>query len=126
MTADDFVIECGKSSEGVGERNNPFEQHGFTHYVENEETPCQPKKKSFKQIEEETRKSQTFDKLFKDELLKQTPSFVDMDEQRQNAQRNETKSEIERPVARGKTDGKMKSFNACENKAPYSQNRDMQ
>lgn len=31
LTADDIVIECGKSSEGVGERNNPFEQHGYTH-----------------------------------------------------------------------------------------------
>ena len=38
------AIECGKSSEGVSERNNPFEQHGYTHYVDNEEKPSQPKK----------------------------------------------------------------------------------
>ena len=85
MTADDFVIESGKSSEGIGERNNPFERHGFTHYVEAEETPSQPKKKSFKQIEEETRKSKTMKNIFKDELLKETPSFVDLVAQRQNA-----------------------------------------
>lgn len=44
ITNDDIdQIECGKSCEGVDERNNPFDQHIYTHYVDKEESPAQPK-----------------------------------------------------------------------------------
>ena len=42
LSNDDIIVDDGKSTEGLGERNNPFAMHQFTHRVDNEETPSQP------------------------------------------------------------------------------------
>lgn len=45
-------IECGKSCEGVEDRNNMFDQHIYTHYVQNEEKPPQPPKFAMRQSDD--------------------------------------------------------------------------
>ena len=39
VSNDDIIVDDGKSTEGMGERNNPFDMHIYTHRVDNEEAP---------------------------------------------------------------------------------------
>ena len=39
LSNDDIIVDDGKSTEGMGERNNPFDMHIYTHRVDNEEAP---------------------------------------------------------------------------------------
>ena len=107
LTQDDIVIECGKSSEGVGERNNPFDRHILTQHVENEESPAQPNtgqaskthsRSTSMQDEEfksQTLKPQPDSEFFKDDHLKDTPSFVALDTDRGAELQNKRNSAVE-------------------------------
>ena len=86
ITNDDIdQIECGQSCEGVDERNNPFDQHIYTHYVDKEGSPPLPKNitnSTNAAPQEMYGKSQTMKApdvavMFRDEFVKDTPSFVE-------------------------------------------------